>query len=290
MKRYSTFYFIINLSSIAVALLCIKYGDLPDLLSTPSLPIIILLFIAIHIIRFIRMYFILLEDLIQPNRFVELYLKTTFVSAVIPYKIGELFKMYCFSIETASFLKGVVAVLIERFFDAIVMVVFMIPHAIETGTPSTLLTILSVFIIAILIIYCSFENTYRYLNNFLVRRGGGKKSLALLKSLEVAKKAYDSAKLIIRGRFILLVLLSIVAWSIESLMISIMETPEIHISETTIFNYINDGFFGITNAFSNNYALICAIIFIPILIIIYGKKYYKSLIRKATNEKNRNHI
>lgn len=182
--------------------------------------------------------------------------------------------MYCYSIETDNTLTGIVTVMIEKFFDALVLCLFMAPYSFSQSVFNPLYVILLVFIVLVLILYFSFEGTYRYLNNFLIRRGGGHKTLALLKILEGTKKGYDSAKHTIKGRFVLLLSLSIIAWGVESLLVTLLNSNRLNFDLNVVFQYISDGFFGITNILFSQYASLCAIIFIPLLLIIYSKKYF----------------
>ena len=274
MKKNKISYYVINLIFIICAIFFINFTIFQDsVFSLPKTLIILGLFILTHFIRFIRMYFILLEDLINPNRFLQLYLKTTFVSTLIPYKIGEIFKMYCYGVETNSYSKGIIAVLIEKFFDAIILCAFMIPHAVQNTSPNPLLIIMLVFIFMTITVYCSFERTYGYLNQFLIRRGGGNKSLTILKILEAAKNAFDNTKRTLRGRATILLLLSLFAWIIETILVVFMNSDS-GIDFNSIYAYINDAFLGINNVFFNYYISLCTIIFPTIIAIIYGKKYF----------------
>ena len=274
MKNKNLLYFAINIVFITCAVLFINFNNFSNInFSFPSIIVILLLFLLAHFFRFIRMYFILLEDLINPNRFLQIYLKTTFVSTLIPFKIGEIFKMYCYGVETDSYAKGIVAVIIEKFFDAIVLCIFMIPHAIQSTIPNVLLIIMASFIVIAMTIFLSFERTYCYLNQFLIRRGGGQKSLFVLKILEVSKKTYDNTKRTLRGRSAIILLLSVLAWSAETALLILMNAGA-DFDLNMIYVYINDAFFGINNTFFTYYTNLCAIIFPSIIAIIYGKKYF----------------
>lgn len=273
LRKNKPLYYIINISSIAAALFFINYKTLPNIeLILPRLFLILFLFLLIHIARFLRMYFILLEDLIRPSRFLQLYVKTTFVSTLIPFKIGELFKMYCYSIETNSTRKGITAVIIEKYFDALVLCFFIIPYTIKNSIINPLIVILVIFILLASILYFTFEGTYSYLNKFLICRGGGKKSLLALRILEELKKTYDGIKRTLKGRFILLLFLSLVAWAVESVLILII-SPSNEFNYGTVLSYISDGFFGIFNISFSYYTFLCAMTFFIILLGIYGKKY-----------------
>ncbi len=271
----------INIIFIATALFFINYHTLfKNNLNASAIPIIVILFLLIHLARFARMYFILLEDLINPKRFLQLYTKTTLVSTLIPFKIGEIYKMYCYGVETGKTLTGIITVIIEKFFDALILCLFMTPYAFSHPNFVPFYIILCIFIVTVLILYFSFEGTYYYLNNFLIRRGGGRKSLTLLRIIEGVKKGYDSARHTLQGRFVLLLFLSIIAWGIESFLVIFLNFGSLTFDLNTVFGYINDGFFGISNTLFNHYSNLCAIIFIPLLLVIYSKKYIQVLKNK----------
>lgn len=288
MKKNKSVYYIINIAFLLGALFFVNYSLIFNnfSLNFPTILLAITLFIVIHIVRFARMYFILLEDLINPNRFLQLYIKTSFVSTLIPFKIGELFKMYCYSVETNSSMKGIIAVLIEKFFDAMILCIFMIPYAFINNNLNPLLMILLIFIVIVLVVYFSFEGTYQYLNRFLICRGGGKKSLTLLKILEAIKKTVDGTKRTLQGRFSLLFFLSLIAWCTEGILLITINSGEISFNFTTLFSYVNDAFFGTENYLFSYYSCLCAIIFSITMLIIYGKKYYSLLRKKGAKCQN----
>ena len=278
--RHRLIYFLINIVFLISALCFINYTTLFNMHFTLwQWVLIIVLFAVIHFARFVRMYFILLEDLINPNRFLQLYVKTTFVSTLIPFKIGELYKMYCYGYETRSLMKGVLAVLIEKFFDAVVLCSIMMPYMIANGVMSPLLMILLCFIVLAAVLFFAFPGTYHYLNTFLISRGGGRNSLTALKMLEVMKKTYDGAKRTLRGRALILLIMSMLAWGGEALMIALMGVGR-DFEIGAVFKYISDAFFGVTNVYFDYYASICAVIFALVMIVIYWKKYYKIIIGK----------
>ncbi|MBO4812802.1 flippase-like domain-containing protein [Candidatus Saccharibacteria bacterium] len=275
-------YFLINVFFVVVALCFVNYsGLLSARIEWPNILVIMGLFLLIHVARFIRMYFILLEDLIRPTRFLQLYVKTTFVSTLIPFKIGELFKMYCYGVETQSAMKGVMAVAIEKFFDAMVLCMFMVPYALSEGALTPLLVILLLFAVLMIVFYFSFGGTYKYLNSFLVCRGGGRKTIVFLRVLEGIKRAYDGAKRTLSGRFVLLLFLSVLAWGLEGLLLSVLNSGNLF-DFGAATSYVSDAFFGVNNASFEQYVYLCAIVFFLIMIIIYGRKY---LIKRRRDDK-----
>ncbi|MBQ3413468.1 hypothetical protein IJH33_01290 [Candidatus Saccharibacteria bacterium] len=281
MKKNRTVYILMNLFFVAGALVFVNYKSILDAnFGFPKILLALLLFALIHVVKFIRMYFVLLEDLIRPNRFLQIYLKTTFVSTLVPFKIGEIFKMYCYGYETNSWMKGILAVLIEKFFDAIVLCSFMLPFSIANGEVNPLLVLLVGFIVIIAVVYFSFVGTYKYLNRFLICKAGGKKSLGILKVLEAVKVMHDTARRMVKGRFIILLALSFLAWIVEATLVAFMNGDGINVDLSLIFSYVNDAFFGVSNVYFNYYVTLCAIVFFVALVVVYARKYLMVINRR----------
>ena len=274
MLKNRVLYYLINLVFMVAALCFIDYGMLPNIhFEWPMVIGVIMLFLLIHAARFMRMYLVLLEDLIRPRRFLQLYIKTTFVSSLIPFKIGEVYKMYCYEEETDNTLKGIMSVLIEKYFDAMVLCMFMVPYAIINRVLSPLLVILLVFMICVIVVYFSFGSTYKYLNKFLICRATGRKSLLFLRMLEFGNKTYEEVKNTLKGRFVLLLFLSIIAWISEGLLFTMINAGDGGVSFGAIFNYVNDVFLGVANAAFGYYSAMLVAMFLIVLIVLYGRKY-----------------
>ena len=50
-------------------------------------------FIAVHFFKMLRLYLVLMEHRISFGRFILLYLRTTFINLIIPFKLGELYRI-----------------------------------------------------------------------------------------------------------------------------------------------------------------------------------------------------
>ena len=283
MRKNKILYYFINIVFIAVAFSFVNFNLLfhNDRLFQ-MFPLVVFLFLVIHFLRFVRMYLITLEELIRPSRFVQLYAKTVFVSSLIPFKIGELFKMYSYGVEMKKMAEGVVVVFIEKLFDAIVLCPIMLFAVWRGDHISSIVLVLVGFVILALIVFSAFGGMYSYLNNFLIRRGGGRKSLIVLKGLEGLKKIYDNIRQTVKGRFVLLFLLSIFAWMVEGVLLLVMDGG--NFSLWVLVTYINDGFFGIANDNFSYYTCLCAVVFLVILLIVYSGKYYNILRKKGVYE------
>ncbi len=80
------------------------------------IPLFLLGFVVVHAAKMIRLYLVLMERRIVFRRFVLLYLKTTFVNLIVPFKLGEVFRIYCISRETTKFQIGTAFLIRRRFY------------------------------------------------------------------------------------------------------------------------------------------------------------------------------
>jgi len=285
MKSERLIYNIVNIVFLVVSILLVNYTGILDMnFSFQEVIILAIVFIIIHLFKFIRIYFILLEESIPLRRRIKLYIKTTFVSIVLPYKTGELFKMYSYGNEINNYSKGIISVLIEKFFDATILCLVLVPYGmLKNGSISTLAYIMLAFLGVVLLIYVSFEGTYYYLNKFFVVKSKSRKGLYALKILEKSNNVYRSSKEMIRGRSLVLLVLTTIIWISEVVFIYVMSNfININAEFMTIINYISDAFWGINNILFNNYIYIGTAIFLIIMLGIYinkcingGKKIWK---------------
>ena len=275
MKKDNIVYNFINAFFLLGAILLIYYSGILEMnFSALQLISLIGIFLLIHTLKFIRIYFILLEERIEFKRMIKLYIKTTFVSVIYPYKIGELFKMYAYGNEISNYPKGIISVLIDKFFDAIILCIIIIPYGlIASESISMVSVILLIFIVLVSIIYFTFNSTYYYLNKFFIIKNKNKKGLIVLNILEKLNGIYKSTKELLKGRTLLLIILTFFIWLLEAVLIYFMSYyMNIKANLLTIFNYINDAFFGTNNVFVNNYVYLCTAIFLIIIVLMYFKK------------------
>ena len=74
-------------------------------------------FFCIHLLRIIRQYIILMEYKIKMKKLTKAYLLSSITNTVIPFKIGEIYKIYLYGYEMKNYAKSTIAVLIDKFFD-----------------------------------------------------------------------------------------------------------------------------------------------------------------------------
>lgn len=178
-------------------------------------------FIIVHAIKLMRLYLIMVEDDIPFSRFVFAYFRTTLVNLIIPYKLGEVYRIAAFSHVSGKIKNGFFAVLVDRFFDTLAIVFILFPYQLFIkGEVSLPVLMLFAFVMCVLFTYIVFPSTYSFLNRYIIVKRNSSKSLAALNVLEVLNGWYEYVKKLVTGRYGMLVLFSFAAWIGEILILA----------------------------------------------------------------------
>jgi len=239
--------------------------------------IVILLFAAIHMVKMIRFYLILMENRIKGKRFIKLYIKTTFVNTTLPLKTGELFRMYCFGQEFDNYKIGILSVLIDRFFDTCGLLIILIPcEAVLLKKYSIVVFLLFIFLLLAASAYLLFPSTYCYLNRYLILNGSSKGVIKTLQLLEEVNEWFKYARHLLKGRSAAVFLLSCLAWVLEYFILRIISDICAFTYSVDAFDiYINAAFSGASNNLLRVYVLMGSIVFALTTLIVYGIAYVK---------------
>lgn len=173
-------------------------------------------FLAVHVFKMIRLYLVLMEHKISFGRFVLLYIRTTFINLIIPFKLGELYRVEEIARETKVWQVGLLSVLVDRYFDMTALLLLLIPFDLffrKALSPITM--VLLVIIVCVALLYTAVPKSYGYLNRYLIMKRSSVRSMAALKGLDIVKKWYDFTKNLITGRSALIVLASLLGWGSE---------------------------------------------------------------------------
>lgn len=276
MKKSKKIYNLINIFFLLISFLFIDFHGF-NVIKKVGIQLIplTLLILIIHVLKFCKLYSIVLEDRVSIKRMLKLYIKSTFVSIILPYKTGEIYKAYLLGYELNSYAKGIVAVVIDKFFDALILGIILISYSLYYHTSLSVLGCVLLFVVvACILLYYLFINTYYYLNRFFISGKQAMRNKVGLSLLEYFYEFYLKVKEMIRGRGLILTVLGCLYWLGEIIFIFISANVEhIEVSFRNVVGYINDAFLGMSNSIFNLYIYICVFIFVITLIIIYNKKY-----------------
>lgn len=210
-----------------------------DLGSMWRLPVILTLFILVHAFKAMRLYLILIDEKIPFKKFLFLYSATTLVNLIVPFKLGEFFRIFVFIKATHDKKVGFLSVLLDRFFDTVALVLILLPYELlKGGIVSSSSLLLAVFIVVLVFVYISFPSFYTYLNRYIIMNRSSKGAMGSLKLLEFLKSGRDYVARLIRGRYALLTVCSFVAWLIECGILHVMSGQFKLKGESDISSYI----------------------------------------------------
>lgn len=240
------------------------------------IPILAVLFILVHLAKMARLYLVLMEHKINLRSFVLLYCKTTFINLIIPFKIGELYRIYKIKKETKLWQVGVLSVVIDRFFDILALFLILLPVDIYYKTQISSVTgFFFVLLALITIVYMVVLPTYKYLNKYIIMHKQSNRSMLALKGLEYAKEWYDFSTNLIRGRFALITLSSLVGWISEVFLLKAFAMFLANMGQMTetfgiknFPDYVASIFLGGGNSLTTKYTYGTALIFLVLSIIV----------------------
>lgn len=148
--------------------------------------------------------------------YMKTYCKVTPVSVVIPFKLGEFFRMYCYGNQLGDGLKGIVIILLDRFMDTIALVTaILLGWAFNGGQITAFVYLLLVFLVFVLLLYFVYPGVYKFWKRYLLRAKASKRKLAVLKMLETLNKIYCEIENVAKGKGIILYFMSLLAWGVE---------------------------------------------------------------------------
>lgn len=213
-----------NLINIAVILITValfinEYGNIETFFQDRGLPhilVVIVTVFVVHAIKAGRLYLALYGLEISFVRYLKVYCKVTLVSVVMPFKLGEFFRMYCYGKMRGNVLKGIVIVLLDRFIDTLALVTMILFVWIFKGGHITLfMYMLLIFLVFIMLVYLVFPGIYKFWKHYILGARATDRKLSALKILKVLNRIYEEINDISRGRGIILYFMSLIAWSVE---------------------------------------------------------------------------
>ncbi|MCR4691201.1 MAG: flippase-like domain-containing protein [Lachnospiraceae bacterium] len=173
-------------------------------------------FILVHLFKMIRLYLVLMEHKLPFWDFVLLYLRTTFVNLLIPFKLGEVYRIEEISRLTGIWQVGVLSVVVDRYYDILALFLWLLAIGIwQGGVFCVIFPVFGVLILLGALLYLAIPGSFSYLNRYLIRRGRSGRSLAALRGLDLVKIWYDFTAKLIEGRAFLIIATSALGWGAE---------------------------------------------------------------------------
>ncbi|MCR4589721.1 MAG: flippase-like domain-containing protein [Lachnospiraceae bacterium] len=241
-------------------------------LNTVYLFPVLFLFFGAHVLKFIRFALVLLEE--RKLSFFDvlfLYVRTTLVNLIIPFKIGELYRVADVKHMTGSFKTGILLVVIDRFFDTLALLTLTLPFEILfLREADPVLGILFAALILLFICYLSYVPSFRYMNKYLITKKRSKRAMVLLDILDKANEWYLFLRKLIRGRSPLVFLSSLFGWIMEFAALKLFAASLGSAFDIDAFiRYINSLLSGGKNPVGTAYNTMGIIIFVILTVVLF---------------------
>lgn len=172
--------------------------------------------ITVYLVKMLRLYIALSGTKVPFWRHVLLFFKTAPVSILLPFKLGDVYRMYCYGYYIRDYIRSTVTVLLDRFVDTLALLTVIAFVFFHHGESSPLfLSLLILFLVFLLTLYFAFPTFYAYWNKYLIECEAHRYTIVMLECLASFKNVYQSIRSVIKGRFLTLYFLSLIAWLAE---------------------------------------------------------------------------
>lgn len=197
---------------------------------------------TILILKAVRIYFLLMYNKLSFSNFVHVYLQTTYINLLLPFKLGELYRIYRFTVLSNNMALGVTVVIVDRVFDSLPLCIYILSSRVISGSAISLAFIfIVVFIMIFLLFYFMFGSFYKLLNHFFIFKSESTRGLKALYILKELKKIHQLCENIVKDKVIILLTISTVCWGIEFLTAYLNSSSG---NSGIIINYVNAVLFG----------------------------------------------
>ena len=271
----SCMYKLINILVIAISMLVFTFeyydsGQLFKNINLCSIIVFLILVVVVHILKSVRLYLALYYSELKWSDFIKVYCKVTPVSVVLPFKIGDVFRMYCYGQLVGNLLRGVVITMLDRFMDTAALVtVIILTWFLAGGKMDLLVYLFVIFLIITCVIYFVYPGIVRIWRKSLLKSNATERRIAILGVLKKFDEIYKEIDGVTKGRGIILYILSILAWGIEigSLYIisTINNTKQI---DNDVFEYLRAALRGNKSLELKRFIMVTILLLMGVYIII----------------------
>lgn len=204
-------------------------------------------------LKAIRLYMLLLWQ--WKGDFFPIYGKMLFVTLSLPFKLGEVYRVYKINQQIQNVHASLSVILVDRFFDTIPLV-FLFAMAGMGGirTLSTVVWLIFVVFFVMLLSFFAFPPCFRFFNHYIIMTRPTRLKLSILKCLDVLQQFYLSVKSITKDRVAILSFLSMLIWSAEYLALLVIahSIGEVFFFDTFL-GYLESAFLGASHPLLTEY-------------------------------------
>ena len=231
--------------------------------------------LLIHFIKAFRLYFAMYGSEIVFVEYLKEYCKVTIIGILFPFKLGDVYRVYCYGKQLKDYLKGTVVVLLDRFFDTSALISVIVLKGIFDNSKLNGLTLaLIFFLLIVIIVYITFGKFYTFWMNYLIGAKATKRKSTSIKFLYSLNKIHKELRQVLGGKGMILYTLSLVAWVIEIICLTLTEnTHGVQSTNNSVLEYLNASISGGNNAALIRFSFISLVsLGIILMILIISKR------------------
>jgi len=191
--------------------------------------------------KIIRFYLFIIDQKVCFRKFVALYTLTSVVNIIIPFKIGELFRIAAFGLFLKNIRITLLAIITERFFDSIIILAILLVSAIKYQFVYTFMIFtLGTLILISYGLYIVAPSLIFNLNLYLMLKKNSIFDKNILKFLEYIDTLHSIESNILKTKKQSIIFFTLIAWifDISAMSIAVMETgKDIGVKTITEFIY-----------------------------------------------------
>lgn len=245
------------------------------------LPLVVIVALG-HLLKGFRLYFLFSGEKITLVEFAKQYCKTVPISVIIPFKLGEIFKVYCYGYSIRNYPMAIVYILIDRFFDTLALLsIITLATQFTNGNFTWVFYLLFLFGLLIFEIYLVLPSICMYWIKYLLQARASRSNLRILSIISAVKNICNAVSTAVKGKGIIVFSLSVISWIVEIGGLALLSNIDGNASSavTMITNYLGAAL-GIGHSSSLNYFVVMTIV---MLIICYAVLHF-------VNKRQRGHV
>ena len=207
---------VLLLTFVLFALLCVDSYRLLLNLDWQGLAALLIAVVVIHGLKALRLYFEFYEFSISFGVFLKQYCKVLPVSLLFPFKSGDLFRGYSYGYAIGNYSAGFSVVILDRFVDTLALILVMLILSVSWGIHLSLVFYLLLAFLGLLtLIYFRLPAMCRYWKKYIIKTKASRRTVPYLRGLESLQDTMNNLETVVRGKFLITFLISIVAWVVE---------------------------------------------------------------------------
>lgn len=172
--------------------------------------------LLVYSLKAFRFYFLLVGENVPLLKYSKIFAITTLVNIVVPFKVGEIFRIIRFGHLTKSYIKGLGIVLLDRFIDTVsLLLIFAAMNIFWENGFGRIFLLLAAVCVFLALCFFVLPGMIEFWNEYFIKSRSSARHLRGLFLIRKIGGIYSEVKNLVRGRFFVLFTLSLFSWLVE---------------------------------------------------------------------------